>query len=91
AASGALQANPAWQARVARALASLIDRGATQSPALTALLACLEAPGPSALVVDLIEQDLDRSTQQALIAWLRTRAATDARPLFLMTRSSAIL
>ncbi|MBR8220493.1 MerR family transcriptional regulator [Burkholderia ambifaria] len=89
--SGALQANPAWHARVARALASLADGGATQSPALTALLACLEAEGPSALVVDLIEQDLDRPTQQALIAWLRARAATDARPLFLMTRSSAIL
>jgi len=43
------------------------------------------------LVVDLIEQNLDRPTQQTLIAWLRARTAADARPLFLMTRSSAIL
>ncbi|AXK61305.1 MerR family transcriptional regulator [Burkholderia sp. IDO3] len=91
AASGALRADPVLKARVERASASLAAAGATQSPALTALLACLEADGPSALVVDMIEQDLDRPTQHALIAWLRARAATDVRPLFLMTRSSAIL
>jgi len=59
--------------------------------ALTALLAGLEAAGPSAIVVDMVEEGLDEATQKALIATLRTRAAAGARPLFLMTRSSAIL
>ncbi|RQR47407.1 MerR family transcriptional regulator [Burkholderia sp. Bp9140] len=91
AASAALRADPALNTRVERTTASLADAGATHSPALTALLACLESNGPRALVVDMIEQDLDRPTQQALITWLRARAAAGARPLFLMTRSSAIL
>jgi len=91
AAPGALRADPALNARVERASASLADAGATRSPALTALLACLEAEGAGALVVDLIEQELDRPTQQALSAWLRERAEAGARPLFVMTRSSAIL
>ncbi|KAB0643271.1 MerR family transcriptional regulator [Burkholderia latens] len=90
-ASRAPRADPALNARVEHALASLADAGATRSPALIALLAFLEAEGPSALVVDLIEQDLDEATQRALIAWLRERPETEARPLFLMTRSTAIL
>ncbi|RKT99252.1 MerR family transcriptional regulator [Burkholderia sp. Nafp2/4-1b] len=86
-----LAADPALNVRVELALASLTDAGATRSPALIALLASLETHGPSTLVVDLIEQDLDEATQQALIAWLRERAEAGARPLFLMTRSTAIL
>lgn len=39
----------------------------------------------------MIEQDLDRPTQQALIAHLRERATAGMRPRFLLTRSSAIL
>ncbi len=42
------------------------------------------------LVVDLIEQGLDQATQEALIAHLRRRGP-NGRPLFLLTRSSAIL
>ncbi|CAB3756477.1 MerR family transcriptional regulator [Burkholderia sp. MSh2] len=91
AARDALRADPALKSRVDRVSASLAGRGATPSAALTALLASLEADGPRALVVDMIEQDLDQPTQQALIALLRERAAAGARPLFLLTRSSSIL
>ncbi|WP_193101889.1 MerR family transcriptional regulator [Burkholderia sp. Z1] len=91
AACDALRADPELKSRVDRASAALAGNGATPSAALTALLARLEAEGPRALVVDMIEQDLDRPTQQALIAHLRERATGGMRPLFLLTRSSAIL
>lgn len=55
------------------------------------VLASLEASGPTALVVDMVEQGLDRAAQESLIAHLRERAQVDKRPLFLMTRSSSIL
>ena len=58
--------------------------------ALAALVAGIEADGPSALVVDLIEQGLDQASQAAVIAYLRRRVP-NARPLFLMTRSNVIL
>ncbi|MEP6720663.1 MAG: MerR family transcriptional regulator [Variovorax sp.] len=79
-------ANP----RLDQALAWLVDDGATPSDALVALLAGLEADRPDALVVDLIEQGLDQATQEALIARLRRRGP-DARPIFMLTRSCAIL
>lgn len=72
------------------ALAWLREEGATDSPALRALLGTLLAEGPTALVVDMVEQGLDAASQEALMAWLRRRPAP-ARPLLLMTRSSAIL
>ncbi len=78
-------------ARVRQSLAWLADEGASASDALTALVVALEAEGPAALVVDMVEQGLDRATQEALIAHLRQRARAGARPLFLMTRSCAIL
>ncbi len=49
-----------------------------------------KAEGPAAIVVDMVEQGLDHATQEALIAHLRRRGA-EARPLFLLTRSSAFL
>jgi len=85
-----LKADPALAARVARAANALIEDGATQSQALTAFLGELETGDQSALVVDLIEQGLDQASQEALIDFLRLRPA-DARPLFLLTRSNAIL
>ncbi|OXI95041.1 MULTISPECIES: MerR family transcriptional regulator [Burkholderia] len=92
AAFAALRADPALKARVERTSAWLADEGATPSPALTILLAGLEADGVGALVVDMIEQDLDQPTQAALIACLRHRAGADGmRPLFMLTRSSAVL
>jgi len=82
--------DPALAARVDCALAWLVEDGAVESGALRALLAGLEAEGPSALVVDMVEQGLDHQTQEALIAHLR-RVSSVSRPLFLMTRSTAIL
>ncbi|NYH14841.1 MerR family transcriptional regulator [Paraburkholderia bryophila] len=86
-----LKADAALKSRVDRAVEWLIDEGATESEALTILLVGLEADGPAALVVDMVEQDLDGVTQEALITFLRLRASAGVRPLFLMTRSSAIL
>jgi hypothetical protein len=91
AAHARLDADPDLAVRVDRALEWLVGDGATISGSLIALLAGLEADGPAALVVDLVEQGLDQPTQTALIAHLRQRATTGGRPLFLMTRSSAIL
>ncbi|MBN3769450.1 MerR family transcriptional regulator [Burkholderia sp. Se-20378] len=92
AAFAALQADPVLKARVERTSAWLAGEGATPSPALTVLLAGLEADGVGALVVDMIEQDLDQPTQAALIACLRRRAREGGmRPLFMLTRSSAML
>lgn len=83
-------ADPAHRARVDRALDWLAEDGATRSDALVALVAGLEAEGPRIIVVDMVEQGLDQATQEAVIAHLRRRGP-DGRPLFLMTRSSAIL
>ncbi|WP_413989684.1 MerR family transcriptional regulator [Labrys okinawensis] len=85
-----LAADPALKAPVDKKLAWLIEDGATASDALTALLCGLEAAGPTVLVVDMIEHGLDQATQEAVIAMLRCRGPA-GRPLFLLTRSSAIL
>jgi hypothetical protein len=68
----------------------LIEDGATVSEALVALLVGLETEGPAILVIDMLEQGLEKTTQEALIAYLRRRSA-DCRPLFFLTRSSSIL
>jgi len=86
-----LNADPALKSHVNQALGWLVDEGATKSEALVALLVGLETEGPEVLVVDMIEQDLGQSTQEALITHLRHRVKTGGRPLFLLTRSSAIL
>jgi DNA-binding transcriptional MerR regulator len=85
-----LDSDPALKSRVDRALAWLVEDGATESDALIALLTGLESEGPAILVVDMIEQGLDHATQEAMIAHLRRRGP-GARPLFMLTRSSAIL
>ncbi|MBN3761847.1 MerR family transcriptional regulator [Burkholderia sp. Ac-20365] len=89
--SAALTMDDGLRSRVDQVLAWLVDEGARASTALTTLLAALESEAPHALIVDMIEQDLDRSTQEALIVYLRHRAKTARRPLFMLTRSSAIL
>jgi len=91
AAAARLGADAALKLRVDQALSWLADEGAEVSQALIALLVGLEAEGPSVVVVDMVEQGLDHDTQAALIAHLRQRARAGARPLALMTRSSAIL
>lgn len=90
AAQARLDADPALKGRCETVLEWLVEEGACVSEALIALLAGLEAEGPAILVVDMIEQGLDEATQEAVIAHLRRRGP-DARPLFMMTRSSAIL
>jgi DNA-binding transcriptional MerR regulator len=85
-----LDADSALAARVDRTRAWLIEDGATPSDDLLALLAALEADAADALVIDMPEQGLNSPTQAALVAWLRRRGP-EARPVFLLTRSSAIL
>ncbi|MGE0724702.1 MAG: MerR family transcriptional regulator, partial [Alphaproteobacteria bacterium] len=83
-------AGPVPRARLDATIAWLAEDGATVSHALVALVAGLEAEGPAALVVDMVEHGLDHATQEAVIAHLRRRGP-EARPLFLLTRSTAIL
>jgi DNA-binding transcriptional MerR regulator len=85
-----LDADPALQSRVDQTLAWLVEDGAAASEPLVTLLVGLESEGATIVVVDLVEQGLEQSAQQALIAHLRRRGP-GARPLFLLTRSSAIL
>ncbi|GGC86200.1 MerR family transcriptional regulator [Chelatococcus reniformis] len=90
AARARLKADPALMARVQRALTSIVENGGTASDGLLVLIVGLEAERPAILVVDMVEHGLDHATQEALAAHLRRRGSR-ARPLFLMTRSCAIL
>lgn len=85
-----LDADTVLKSRVDCTLAWLVEDGARISDALVALLIALEAESQSVLVIDMLEQGLDKSSQEALIAWLRRRGL-GARPLFVLTRSTAIL
>lgn len=85
-----LEADPGLRMRVTAAMNSLREDGAIASDALLAILAALEREGDGAIVFDLVEQGLDAASQLALAAHLRRRGP-DARPLFVMTRSTAIL
>jgi hypothetical protein len=85
-----LDSDPALKARVDQALAWIIEDGGVESDALLALLASLASPDPSVLVIDMLEQGLDKATQEAVIAHLRHNRPA-ARPLFFLTRSNAIL
>jgi DNA-binding transcriptional MerR regulator len=85
-----LRADPALGSRVNQALDWLVEEGAAVTDALVALLVGLETQGPAILVVDMLEQGLEGATQEALIAYLRRRAP-EGRPLFLLTRSTAVL
>ncbi len=82
--------DPELKCRVEVALQWLIEDGAIRSDALISLITVFETIGPTALVVDMVEQSLEQETQQALIAHLRRRGV-NGRPLYLLTRSSAIL
>ncbi|MGJ7512520.1 MerR family transcriptional regulator [Variovorax sp. GT1P44] len=89
-ATARLDADPKLRLRVNQTLDWLVEDGATVSEALVALLAGLEAEGPAVLVVDMVEHGLDSATQEAVAAHLRCRRSDD-RPLFVLTRSRAIL
>lgn len=90
AARARLDADPNLRLRVNRTLDWLVEDGATASEALVALVTGLEAEGPAILVIDMVEHRLDSATQEAVSAHLRHRRSED-RPLFLLTRSCAIL
>jgi DNA-binding transcriptional MerR regulator len=90
AARSQLDADPALKSRIDQTTDRLIADGAAISDALITLLAGLESEGADSVVVDMVEQGLDQPSQQALIAHLRRRGPA-ARPLFLLTRSCAIL
>jgi DNA-binding transcriptional MerR regulator len=90
AARAQLDADPALKSKVDQTLAWLVEDGAAASEALIALVVGLETEGAAIVVVDMVEQGLDQAAQQAVIAHLRRRGS-GARPLFLMTRSCAIL
>ena len=77
-----LARDPALKARVDRTLAWLVEDGATISEALVCLLAGLEMEGPTVLVIDMLEQGLDKATQEALIARLRRRGSDFHRSSF---------
>jgi hypothetical protein len=90
AARASLDADLALKSRVDKSLAAIVDDGGAASVALLALLTTLESEDPPILVIDMLEQGLNAATQEALIIHLRRRGPT-ARPLFVLTRSSAIL
>ena len=85
-----LDADPALKSRVDQTLAWIVEDGAAVSDALVALLVGLDSAAAAIVVVDMVEQGLDQVAQEALIAFLRRRGP-GARPLFLLTRSCAIL
>lgn len=85
-----LETDPALKTRLEPDLRWLVEEGAAMSPALMALLIALETAEASTLVIDMVEQGLDHVTQEAVRAYLRNRRA-GRPPLFLLTRSSAIL
>jgi DNA-binding transcriptional MerR regulator len=89
-AQASLDTNPQLKSRVDQALGWLVEDGANVSEALVTLLVGLEERDSAIPVVDMLEQGLDKATQEALIGWLRRRAPS-ARPLFFLTRSTAIL
>lgn len=77
-------------------LAWLRDEGASDSQALRVLVQAVAAGRTHApLVVEMPENGLDHATQEALMHWLRRRARQgvlgEGAPVFIMTRSSAIL
>jgi len=85
-----LNADLALKSRIDKSLTMLVNDGGIESAALLTLIVALQSETPAILVIDMLEQGLDARTQEALIASLRRRGP-DARPLFILTRSSAIL
>ena len=85
-----MAADSALKVRVEQASDWLLEDGAVTTTAMLNLLVELEADDRPVLVIDLIEQGLDQPSQEALMAYLRQRQS-NKQPLFLMTRSKAIL
>ena len=85
----AMETESGLRERVESSLAWLVEDGATESHALFALVVGLEQGRSNILVIDMIEQGLDETTQQAVISDLRRRRH-ERPPLFMLTRSSVI-
>ena len=85
-----MDVDAALRSRVNRALNAINDDGAVVSKALATLLVVLEQDGGAVPVIDMVEQGLDQPSQKALMAHLRRRH-DNARMVFLLTRSNAIL
>ena len=85
-----LEGNPALRSRVHKTLAWLLEEGALMSYPLTSLVTALEAEEPAFFIVDMVEQGMEKRTQQAVSALLRRRATND-RPIMMLTRSNVIL
>jgi hypothetical protein len=85
-----LNADLALKSRIDKSLTMLVNDGGIESAALLTLLVALQSETPAILVIDMLEQGLDAATQETLIASLRRRGP-NARPLFILTLSSAIL
>jgi DNA-binding transcriptional MerR regulator len=86
----AMEADVGLRDRVEASLAWLVEDGATESDALLALVVGLERGRSNSLVIDMVEHGLDEATQQAVISDLRRRGH-ERPPLFMLTRSTAIL
>ena len=89
AAAARLASDPALKMEIDHILAWLVEDGAEVSPALVALLVAIMGATATTVVVDMVEQDLNHETQEALAAYLRTGSM--GKRLMLMTRSSAML
>jgi DNA-binding transcriptional MerR regulator len=85
-----MDGDAALRQRVERTLDWLIEDGATTSAALLSLIVAVESQHGRNVVIDMVEQGIDEATQEAIVSLWRGRGH-DARPLFLLTRSSAIL
>lgn len=86
----------AQAARIEQATAWIVEEGGQLSPDLYVLLRSLDTDDPEAspapvVVIDMVEQGLNQSTQEALIRFLRHRATRSSQRLILMTRSVHIL
>jgi len=84
------RADASTDKRTSGTVRELLGDGARDSKALRLLVSVMETAGNAILVIDLIEQGLDRRTQEALAGYLRRRAASGP-PVFAMTRSTALL
>lgn len=78
-----------WRASY-KSLGGSTKPGQLQSLPLLTLVAELETHEMAAMVVDMPEQGLDQAAQEAVVAHLR-RHSPGAQPVFLLTRSCAIL
>ncbi|WP_421935820.1 MerR family transcriptional regulator [Phenylobacterium sp.] len=86
----ALEADAALRERFEHTVHWLLEDGAVESDALVALVVGLEQNASKIPVIDMIEEGLDEPAQQAVMAHLRKRGP-DYPPVFMLTRSSAIL